>query len=702
MKKQSSWLIGIFLLFTFNFTLAQDNSYKVCGTTEMVQKAIANDPAYEQRRAALEEFTRSYTGSGVINKNSSGFPIYTIPIVFHVMHNYGSENISKAQIEDAMDILNKSFQKLNDDTGDVIAAFQSIFADCEIQFRLAQIDPNGNCTDGITRHQTELTYSAGDNVKTIVDWPSNKYFNVWVVNTIASGAAGYAYYPGVSAAIDGVVIRHDYVGGIGTANGSNYSERSLAHEVGHYLNLRHTWGNSNTPGLPANCNDDDLVFDTPNTIGVSNFSCNLSQSTCGFLDNVQNYMDYAICHKMFTEGQKDRMHAALSSNIGQRMNLWQLSTLVATGTNNGFIPPPCTPIADFSDKIFMICTGDSISFDDASWNGTITSWNWTFPGGTPFSSSDQNPVVQYNTPGVYDVTLTASNSAGSNTKTRTGVIIVTPAAANYFIPYAEGFETLTSFPGTNNEWFITNSTGTSAWDLTTVAAYIGVKSLRLYNYSGNGNGNRDEFFTPSYDLTNVTNASLTFRLAFAQRSSTSTDKLNVYVSKDCGLTWNIRYTKTGTALSTAGIILTNFIPTSPQWRLETVSIASFNYNNQPNIRFKFVYDQNTGNNIYIDDLNLSGTVGIDENTFNNVELSVLPNPAVSEAIISFNINEPQRVKIKLYDLLGKELQVIADNKFDAGNHQLTIHTPESGGVYLIKAETESSVITRRIIFNNYQ
>lgn len=700
MKKLLSLFI-VSIILCISTVIAQDNSYKVCGTTEMMEKAMQADPSYASRREMLEAYTRSYTGSNIVSKNSSGFPLYTIPVVFHVMHDYGFENISKAQIEDAMDIMNKSFQKLNDDTGDVIPAFQPIFADCEIQFRLAQIDPNGNCTDGITRHYTELTYTAGDNVKAIVDWPAHKYFNIWVVHTIASGAAGYAYFPGVAANIDGVVILHDYVGGIGTSNGSNYSERSLTHEVGHYLNLYHTWGPGNDPGLPTNCNLSDLVNDTPTTIGVANFSCNTAQVTCGSLDNVQNYMDYAGCHKMFTEGQRDRMHAALSSSVGNRDNLSYQPNLVATGTDDGFVAPPCAPTADFSNKVRMICTGNSLTFTDASWKSVPTSWDWTFPGGTPGTSTSQNPVITYNTPGVYDVTLTVSNAGGSHTLTRTGLVIVTPAVANYAVPYSESFETLPAFPGTNNEWFVTNTPGTSPWDLTALAAYTGVKSVRIYNFAGNGNGNEDEFITPSYDLTNVTNASLTFRLSFAHRSASSTDKLTVYVSKDCGLTWSVRYTKTGAALSTAGLILTNFVPTTAsQWRLETASIATSTYNNQPNIRFKFLYKQNTGNNIYIDDLNLNGTVGIDENNINTIGLQITPNPAVTNAVISFGIEQAQRVRIKLLDVLGKELQVVADEKLNAGSHQYTIQAPAAGGIYLLKAETESTVITRRVVFDN--
>jgi len=121
---------------------------------------------------------------------------------------------------------------------------------------------------------------------------------------------------------------------------------------------------------------------------------------------------------MFTEGQKARMHAALNANIGQRSSLHTPANLIATGTNNGYVPVTCVPVAEFSNVRKYICAGTTLTFTDLSWKSDATSWQWSFPGGTPSTSSDQNPVVQYNTPGIYDVTLIASNSAGSNTLTR--------------------------------------------------------------------------------------------------------------------------------------------------------------------------------------------------------------------------------------------------------------------------------------------
>jgi hypothetical protein len=170
---------------------AQNTVYRSCATEEMWKEAIKADPDAALRRAGIPlSGSRKLPGTKVVSP--TGVVTYKIPVVFHVMHTYGPENISKAQIQDAVNSLNLSFQKLNPDTGDVIPLFQSIFANCEIGFELANIDPDGNCTDGITRTYTEFTNAANDNVKSLVDWPCDKYLNIWVVKNIASGAAGYA------------------------------------------------------------------------------------------------------------------------------------------------------------------------------------------------------------------------------------------------------------------------------------------------------------------------------------------------------------------------------------------------------------------------------------------------------------------------------------------------------------------------------
>lgn len=679
---------------------AQEQEYRSCHTDEMHEQMLAADPEYGLRRALIQNAARIFMAEGLHDKkgNSAANIQFVVPVVFHIIHNYGSENISKTQVLDAVRLINESFQKKSADTGDVIPAFQTIFSNCEIEFRLAQIDPNGNCHDGITRTKSEQTYSAGDGVKSLINWPSYKYLNIWVVANIGSGAAGYAYYPGASAQVDGIVIRHDYCASIGTAPGSTYNSRALSHEIGHYLDLPHTWGSTNQPGVASNCNIDDGIFDTPNTLGISNFSCNTAQVTCGSLDNVQNYMDYGSCPKMFTEGQKDRMHTTLYTS---RDYLVSIANNVDTGTDDGFIAPPCAPVADFSDRKKFVCANTPVQFNDLSWRGNPDTWSWSFPGAIPSFSSDTNPMVVYPNPGVYDVTLTVSNIDGSTTLLRSGHVVVSSNPANFNVPYSEGFENMTSFPGTGTDWYINNTLGTNPWALTGLASYAGTNSIFINNFINTPTGTVDEFITPSFDLSNVSNASLAFQLAFARKLSSSADSLKVYVSKDCGASWALRYNKNGAALATNTSLFPSqaFFPQAADWRLETVNIASPTYNNQPNIKFLFRYYQSAGNNIFIDNLNLSGTVGVNEVFSEQLNLQLYPNPSNEFFYLSFELQKPSSTKIDFMDLSGKHLMTITTGNMDSGEHLVKVEKSVSAGMYLIKITTDEGAAYKRVVIS---
>jgi PKD repeat protein len=692
-------LIAMGLIGAYSLS-AQDTVFRVCHTDQMHEQLLASDPEYGLRRALIQKAARLFMEQGLHRKTTPAANNiqFIVPVVFHIIHNYGSENISREQVMDALKLINESFQKKSPDTGDVIAAFQPVFANCQIEFRLAQIDPNGNCHDGITRTQSLQTYSAGDGVKSLINWPSHKYLNIWVVANIASGAAGYAYYPGASPQVDGIVIRHDYTGGIGTSPGTTYHKRALTHEIGHYLDLPHTWGSTNQPGLSSNCTIDDGIFDTPNTIGIDNFSCNTSQVSCGSLDNVQNYMDYGSCPKMFTEGQKDRMHTTLYTS---RDYLVSLANNVDTGTDDDFIATPCTPIADFSNRKKFICANEPVQFKDLSWRGIPDNWTWLFPGAVPSMSNDTNPVVVYPNPGIYDVTLTVSNAAGSHTLVRQGHVVVSANPASYSVPYAEGFESMSSFPPSNHHWYVNHSSGINPWTLTGTAAYSGSKSLFISNFPNATTGSVVELITPSFDLTYVTNASLSFQLAFARRISSSVDSLKIYVSKDCGTTWTLRYNKSGTNLATTTTLYPSqpFIPQLNQWRQETVSIASPSYNNQPNIKFLFRYYHSAGNNIFIDDLNLSGTVGLSDHFSEPVTVAVYPNPASETIHLSLTLDMPSRIKVTMFDLFGQRVKDLVETRLDAGEHLIRSHTKVASGVYWLRLTTDSSVIYQRLVIS---
>ncbi|MTI31700.1 zinc metalloprotease [Cytophagales bacterium RKSG123] len=236
--------------------------------------------------------------------------ILTIPVVVHVVYNTSQQNVSDSQIQSQIDVLNEDFRKLNDDHTNTPSEFADLVADIGIEFQLATTDPNGNSTTGITRTQTSsssFSYT-NDGVKFNSSggkdaWPSNKYLNLWVCN-ISGSVLGYAQFPGDDPATDGVVIDYQYFGTTGTATAPFDKGRTGTHEVGHWLNLRHIWGD-------GGCGASDYVDDTPSAASEYYGCPSYPQNSCSSNDMFMNYMDYVddACMVMFSEGQKERMRA---------------------------------------------------------------------------------------------------------------------------------------------------------------------------------------------------------------------------------------------------------------------------------------------------------------------------------------------------------------------------------------------------------
>ena len=692
-------VVAVAFLLTNNCLFAQDN-YLHCGTTEAMQKLFESNPGlkaqYEKDEEKYAEEDRIAAARGYNEENkSTNATLYTIPIVFHIIHENGTENISDAQVYDAVRILNLDYRKLNTDIGNVVSSFTSIAADCEIQFKLAQKDPNGNCTNGIDRIYSSLTNNADDNSK-LNGWPRNQYLNVWVVKTIStSGVAGYAYLPSnqTPSAIDGIIILSTYIGSIGTGNAG--TSRALTHEIGHYLNLNHTWGGTNNPGV--SCGNDN-VSDTPLTMGHS--SCPLTDATCTppIIENVQNYMEYSYCSNMFTAGQKTRMRSALTSNTSQRSSLWTSSNLIATGIST----PAVLCQADFttnSNYSNVMCAGDSVKYTDLAWNGNPTSWSWTFPGGTPSSSTDSTPTIKYYTPGLYNASLSVSNGSGTVSTSKTDYIRVNPSSAMYSASfYSEGFETGGAIP--NADWQVNNLTpGGNTWVQTGSAAATGIKSVMISNSTAQ-DGNVDELISPSIDLTQISgsNIGMTFKVAYAQRTSTSADQLKIYVSTNCGKNWSIRKALTAATMAGGNAPLTSiFVPVAGQWNTQNfVFTPAQTASNDVFVKFQFT--SNGGNNIYIDDINITGATGIDE-IENTLNYNVYPNPAEENSVIEFSLLNKEKVSIKIFDVLGREVDAIFSGELNSGEHQYSINKLNSfaGGVYLVNLTVGGETFSRKLI-----
>lgn len=671
-----------------------------CHTYEMHDKLLEDHPELEQSIAesviAQDAHRRAFETSGLAKDGDE----YTIPVVFHIIHNFGEENISPEQVRDCIRVLNEDFSAQNPGIAGVNAAFTDIVANVGVKFALAQRDPDGNCTNGIVRSVDALTNEGGENLKEISPiWDRSMYMNVWVCKTIASGAAGYTRYPSsVNNAwgdvSDGIVVRHDYVGAIGTASPTR--SHTLTHEVGHWIDLPHVWGSTNEPAIESNCFSDDGIDDTPLTIGWE--SCNTNGESCGSLDNVQNYMEYSYCSKMFTLGQAARMHAALNSTISSRVNLWQPENLIATGVD--LEPEICK--AEMNVDRRVVCVGDSVLFSDYSYNGA-TSRTWSFDGGLPLTSNSIDQYVTYNAPGTYNVGLIASDGNNEVEITETEYILVLDTALTA-IPFVEGFEDITEFSDANSIWGTDNQdTPNVDWEVTDAAAYSGNHSAFVHGRI-NPVGATEYLLSQTFDMTEVTDyASLTFKYACAKRNTFSDDQLRVWISRNCGDHWSLRKTIDDDELySVPNNVTGEFVPDNQsQWNEITIdNIVSVFATSSFRIRFEFI--SNNGNNVYIDDINLVNesvvTTTREYSEFKN-GVRIFPNPASN--IVNLQLEGAENIEqleISLLDISGRLIQKVYNGQTNLSAQKMEIDVSNlPNGLYFVEFAMQGARFAEKIV-----
>jgi len=687
----------LFILSAITLIVLNANSQsEFCGSSEANRKQFEANPELLKIKAQLEAYTEEYIATHQGSNSRSG-QVYVIPIVFHVVHNFGNENISDEQIYDAVRILNEDFRKKNADTTAIVSSFRSIAADCEIEFRLATKDRFGNCSNGIDRINSMLTYNGSDASK-LNPWPRDLYLNVWLTNSIGrSGVAGYAYYPsgaeGMGAFVDGIIILSNYIGSIGT--GSYNLARALTHEIGHYLNLAHTWGEGT---IGESCGDDS-VNDTPYTRGSN--SCNLNLSFCSppVIENVQNYMEYSYCSRMFTVGQKLRMHAALNSDISFRNVLWQESSLIKTGAINSTNTNTCAPIAEFKANSRVVCVGEAVEFQDFSWRGPITNLEWTFENATPSTSNDPNPTVVFNQPGWHKVTLKATNNFGADEKIAEKYILASDYSGTTLY---ENFEV--NEADFNNKWVAENvGNNASAFKLTGTAAYSGGQSIMLNSFDVD-HYDVDAIISPPYDILNTFNTNLTFKYSLATRALLPTqieDRLRIYYSTNCGQNWVQFYSESGFDLVNAGNFKDFYVPTQESnWSEISVQIPNPALSSN-NVYFKFELMRNEySNNLYIDNINVEDAfeyTGI-KNTDKEFVFNVYPNPSNGSFAIQFENKRDTDVLIQIYDITGK--QVFSEQKmFNSGIQQHQVSGNLSDGLYHVKLISGENISSKKIVIS---
>lgn len=670
-----------------------------CGTSEAMKQLYEKNPALQARRQQHNETWQQQPQ----NRTATLTATYRIPVVVHILHQNGPENISDDQVRDALRVINEDYSKQNADFNQVIPEFQTVADSTKIQFALATKDPEGNCTTGIIHHEdTDTDWNDQSATLFSYTWDPTRYMNVYVVRSITMSngfqAAGYAYYPGSwpdGFAYDAMVLLHNYFGTIGT--GDPFLTRVWTHEAAHWLDLVHVFGDQ---PMGQDCSGDDYVSDTPPTMGFG--SCpNLSQPATyqicapGVSENFQNFMDYSYCTRMFTQGQAQRMQFCLQSSIAARNNLWSYSNLVSTGVINP--AAPCEPIADFSCSRKRVCVNTPVVFSDNSYGGDPATYSWSFAGASPAISTSSAQAVTYAVPGIYNVTLTVSNAAGTSTKSKLAVVKVVAATASNNGNWVEGFENLASV---NNDWSMECKNGVAYWERITGVGATGSACVRI-NRLSNTRKNRSSMTSSLIAVGQLNNPVLNFKVAVAESYPNHQNTLKVYVSNDCAQTWTEIYSKKTPQLITSASTASNFVPGSAsEWRNETIGLSAFSQLGPLMFRYEYIRDTlPQTNHIYLDDINISGSVDLVgvEGVMNDVR--VYPVPAKDELTISFSIPEEAQVSISAVDLLGREHLMSPLEKIPAGEYIRTLRTGEQlkPGIWFLKLKVNEAVMTKKVV-----
>ncbi len=599
-----------------------------CSSDEMYRKYKEQFPqiaVYEKlQEENIKAYVESHRNMGGARTTAGDTSYYDIPVVVHVMHNYGSEVLTDNAIYNLIAEMNR-FYSLTNDTSSVIKPFKKYVGKANIRFHLATKDPNGNPTNGITRRRSYLTYGGDDQGK-LDQWQPTSYYNIWFENVIGMAVTGgtvlaYAQFPAASVGApfwDGVIAGYQWINDGGGALGGS----TLDHETGHYFNLLHPW-NSSGKGCGEACGDDG-VDDTPPTKGHYSV-CNLYDTACAedylkvyagatgdstvdYPDttNTQNVMDYSgTCTCMFTKGQVTRMHAALNSDVAGRNNLWDPANLAATGaldTRADLKPIPefsaypatgvsgATSKANYMDRMaYFTFPGTSVKFINETWNDTVTSlvWNFSNSATTP-TVTQTNPTINvasvnnsFADPGWVTLSMTATgNHSGDTTVTWPRSVFVAETTATPGLGFYQEFNgadtakwPMFNYYGNNLKWKMANV----GYADNSSVEYVGYDDRTLY-VNNNVMGDFDDLFTVPFDLSmfGTGHCSLNFYYSGASRSSMSNsinDQLEISYSVNKSATWTVLKTMTKSSLENIGAYGYPFSPlSSNDWALFSMEV----------------------------------------------------------------------------------------------------------------------------------
>lgn len=537
-----------------------------------------------------------------------GNATYTIPIIVHIIHTgqaVGSgANIAASRVTSQLETLNRDFSGTGTNVQNVPAIFSNLVANTGIQFCLATRDPQGNllAEPGIERIRASdrgwtnpgiagyATSYIDGTIKPQSYWDPSLYLNVWVCQ-LSAGLLGYATFPNFSTLsgipafwqgpeTDGVVITTGSFGTTGSSLG-----RTTTHEIGHWLGLRHIWGDTN-------CGDD-FCNDTP-VHNAANQGCPAAghKSTCAGtpVEMTMNFMDYSSdnCTYMFSLGQKERM---ITTMMNSPLRIKLANSPMCSSA-------PLAPVAKIQPEVPSVCPGGSLKFLDKSLF-LPTAWEWTFPGGTPATSTEKNPTVTFPTGGTYPVTLKASNANGSSTTTINFTVIPTLS-----IPYSQNFEGIgTNFPP--DGWtVVTRNDLNIGWSPFTGASGFGIGNNCIYfdNTNLDVTGFEDDIRTPMFDFTSAQQPALIYDFAHSPYTEFNLydDEFQVLGSTNCGSSFTSLFRKKGSEIQTFEPTGEDWVPGANGWRTDTIRLTQ--YAGQARVMLNIRNIAKYGHSFYVDNV----------------------------------------------------------------------------------------------------
>jgi hypothetical protein len=705
-------LLFSFLLF---FILTPSFSQDRCGTfSNHPNNPHQDDATFEKWIKEKIQKRRAFQAQGRTLEAT-----YKIPVVVHIVHNGEpvgkGTNIPDSQVYSQIEVLNRDFNRLNHDTVNTPAEFASVAGKIDIEFVLAKQTPDGLPSKGIVRvkgSQTSWDLASYDVLRAQSYWPAEDYYNVWVGNV--TDFIGFSQFPlsdlipGLEDSFDnrytdGVLITYWAFGSIDDGNfgvDNRYNKgRTLTHETGHFLGLRHTWG--------YDCDFTDYCDDTP-TQGSSTAGCpSGARASCinGVNKMFQNYLDYTndACMNLFTKDQVERMTVILENSVRRNSLLSSHGLVVPPPFNNdlafGLVSSPnvisCSTTVPAIEVTNVGANKITSAKIQLSINGEITqTLDFTLdidPLDTGLIEFNSLSLADGNTQFTFTI-LETNNTADGNATNNEKIInthYFAPGSAAK-IPFRERFET--DFV---NDWTIVNPSNGEDW-ITTYTNFD--SSLVFESFTNFEQGDEAWLISPPLDLSNTDVASMFFDLSYALNTNRLTnEKLTVKASLNCSSAFDITlYTHSGGALSDLSSI-TNWVPQSyTDWKREFVNLTPLTGN--ANVRLAFVSTNGYGNNMYIDNIE-----------FFNSDEPIQPNVNVpffiyynlegdADFYVKFNLPQQENVTVDIADTMGRG---VFNNAYsNILNETLPIDLQNvSAGIYVIRFKTPKRVFSTRVFID---